>query len=268
MRSDDLDTRLRPRRPRQLRDESEPVKKVMSSSYQNLMRLVRMTSRRSTSTPATRSHRKPYYQRCAVRLTYSSNRVRGQWAAHGRYISRESATGGVEFKEASFGATNDGINVAQRLTEWQRAKDERLFKLVVSPEFGDRLDLKRLARELMNRVESEIGQSLDWVAVSHHNTGHPHVHIAIRGVTDTGGLSFPREYVKCGFRAAAEQLCTEQLGFRTRVDAQEAERRKADSQTLPNPVQRAEPTNEHGSVRRTAPSVRIAGVKRIKEPER
>ena len=33
----------------------------------------------------------PRKQRCAIRVTYSRNTVRGQWRAHGRYIARESA---------------------------------------------------------------------------------------------------------------------------------------------------------------------------------
>ena len=35
---------------------------------------------------------RPYHQRCAVRVTYLKNKIRGQWKAHGRYLARESAT--------------------------------------------------------------------------------------------------------------------------------------------------------------------------------
>src|ERR1035438_438641 len=55
----------------------------------------------------------------------------------------------------------------RRLDGWQRAGDERMWKLIVSPEFGEQIDLKRLTRELMGRIERELGgASLEWVAVT------------------------------------------------------------------------------------------------------
>jgi hypothetical protein len=50
-----------------------------------------------------------------------------------------------------FTADADGIDIAATLGQWQRADDERLFKIIVSPEFGERLDLKRLTHDLMTR---------------------------------------------------------------------------------------------------------------------
>ena len=35
-----------------------------------------------------------------------------------------------------------------------------------------------------------------------------------------------REYIQQGIRSAAEHLCTRQIGFRTELDAAEAERRE------------------------------------------
>jgi type IV secretory pathway VirD2 relaxase len=79
----------------------------------------------------------------------------------------------------------------------------------------------------MSRVESDLGIPLEWVAVAHFNTEHPHVHVALRGVgRDQQEVRLPREYVKSGIRAAAEDLCTRQLGHRTDFDAAEAERRE------------------------------------------
>jgi len=85
---------LRPRRPRgQEKDES----KIWAKAFKGLIHVVRMTSKRTGShlRKAGRGSSGPrqasYRQRCAVRVTYSGNRVRGQWAAHGRYIVRDSA---------------------------------------------------------------------------------------------------------------------------------------------------------------------------------
>ena len=229
-RIDEPEFRLRPRKPRVGRDEA----KAWSRSFKNLIHIVRMTSRPAQPSRRYRGlidgpTRKPHLQRCAVRVTYSPNRVRGQWAAHGRYIARESAAGQGKGGEVGFSAAADGINIAKTLAEWQTAGDPRLFKLIISPEFGERLELRRHTRELASRMEADLGLRLEWVAVAHFNTGHPHVHIALRGRTEGGPLRLDRDYIKSGIRNNAEELCTAQLGFRTELDALEAERREVDA---------------------------------------
>jgi len=160
-----------------------------------------------------------------VRVTYTPNTVRGQWRAHGRYVEREGAAGNGP--GAGFDRTGTGIDVAGRLESWQAARDQRLWKLIVSPEFGERVDLAGLTRGLMNRIEKDLGTRLEWVGVAHFNTEHPHVHIALRGVgPERGPIHLERDYIKHGIREVAEDLCTRQLGHRTDLDAAEAERRE------------------------------------------
>src|SRR5208337_4721463 len=97
-----------------------------------------------------------------------------------------------------------------------------------SPEFGYRLNLRQYSRELMRRMEGDLGTQLEWVAAIHHNTAHPHVHLAIRGVDVKGiPLRLARDYVRGGLRERAEELATETLGYRSPADAQEARRREA-----------------------------------------
>jgi type IV secretory pathway VirD2 relaxase len=157
-------------------------------------------------------------------VTYLSNRARGQWRAHGRYLARESAAGS-KATAAGFNRERDGIDVVRELERWQSSSDQRLWKVIVSPEFGDRIDLHRLARDLIGQMERDLGTELEWVAVTHHNTEHPHVHMAVRGVTNAGQpLCLKREYVKHGMRGIAEEMCTRQLGYRTSRDAAEAVR--------------------------------------------
>ena len=38
----------------------------------------------------------------------------------------------------------------------------------------------------MEQMEVDLGTRPDWIAVDHHNTGHPHNHILVRGITDDG----------------------------------------------------------------------------------
>jgi hypothetical protein len=218
---DEPSMKLRPRRPKFVRDES----KSWSSAFKGLMRIARMTSIRKptgTSHASTSRPRKPHKQRCAIRVTYSPNQIRGQWAAHGRYIARESAN-----KEGiGFTIDQEAVTIPTRLGEWQKAGDPRLFKIIVSPEFGERLDLKKHTRDLMTRISQELNTEMEWIAVAHFNTGHPHVHVALRGITPAGNLRLPREVIKHSIRRQAEDLCTEQLGFRTINDAIESERRE------------------------------------------
>jgi type IV secretory pathway VirD2 relaxase len=102
-----------------------------------------------------------------------------------------------------------------------------LWKIIISPEFGERLDLTRLTRDLMGRMEKDLRAQLEWVAVAHFNTEHPHVHVALCGVGRDGEeIHLARDYVKTGIRSIAEDLCTRQLGHRTEMDAIEAERRE------------------------------------------
>jgi hypothetical protein len=76
-------------------------------------------------------------------------------------------------------------------------------------------------------MENDLGTDLEWIAVAHHNTEHPHLHLVIRGVGNDGqSLRFKRDYVKHGIRGIAEDICTRQLGYRTSRDAMEAERRE------------------------------------------
>ncbi len=130
--------------------------------------------------------RTPLSQRCAVRVTYSRNKNAGQWRAHGHYLARERATEKREKKAAGFSRSERSVDIAQRLDEWQKAGDERLFKIIVSPEFGDRINLENHTRELMARMERDLQTELEWVAVIHYNTEHPHAHITLRGVDQRG----------------------------------------------------------------------------------
>jgi len=197
-------------------------------------------------------------QRCAVRVTYSRNKNAGQWRAHGHYLARERATEKREKKAAGFSRSERSVDIAQRLDGWQKAGDERLFKIIVSPEFGDRIDLENHTRELMARMERDLQTELEWVAVIHYNTEHPHAHIALRGVDSRGQpLRLPREYVKSGIRSRAEDLLTKELGHRTIDDAIEAQRREVDQlrfTSLDRVIQRQNPAHADYFIVRCNPS--------------
>src|SRR3546814_7505143 len=64
----------------------------------------------------------------------------------------------------------------------RQVNDRHQFRFIVSPEDGEQYDdLKPLTRRLMAQMEQDLGTKLDWVAVDHFNTCHPHTYIVIRG---------------------------------------------------------------------------------------
>lgn len=218
--------RLRPDRPPK-RGQNETI--AWATALKTVFRYASTSARRRTGSQSTSSAvrpRKQFNQRCAVRITYTKNKVAGQWRAHGRYIARESA---AHDRASGFNDSEAAVEPAQTLDRWQKQGDARLWKFIVSPEFGDRVDLQQLTRELMKHMEKDLGTRLEWVSVSHFNTEHPHTHVALRGVRDDGSVvDLPRDYVKAGIRMVAEDLCTRQLGYRTELDARVAERREID----------------------------------------
>ncbi len=220
---DDREFRLRPPKPRVSRNEGA----AWAHGFKLLMRYARSSRRTSSRGSSGKGKRAwQYHQRCAVRVTYVKNKVRGQWKAHGRYLARESATFENDAKGVGFDRGVE-VDLARRLESWQSAGDPQIWKLIISPEFGDRVDLTALTRGVVEQMETDLGTSLEWVAVEHQNTEHSHVHVVIRGVrSDQEPLRLSREYVQRGIRAIAEDLCTRQLGYRTELDAANAERRE------------------------------------------
>src|SRR3984893_10896336 len=137
--------------------------------------------------------------------------------AHLRYVQRD-------------GVTREGLPGDLYSADQDRADgkafidradgDRHQFRFIVSAEDGCAYDdLKPLTRRLMAQVEQDLGTKLDWVAVDHHNTGHPHTHIIMRGKNDRGrDLIIAREYLTHGMRERAAELVALDLGPRTDLE--------------------------------------------------
>ena len=99
--------------------------------------------------------------------------------AHLTYLQRDGTTrdGGRGQLYGPDGDLADGPAFVERGRE-----DRHQFRFIVAPEDGDRLsDLRGFTRDVMRQMEEDLGTRLDWVAVDHFNTGHPHSHVVIRG---------------------------------------------------------------------------------------
>ena len=134
--------------------------------------------------------------------------------AHLRYIRRDGVTREGAPGEL-YSAERDAADGKAFLE--RSANDRHQFRFIVSAEDGSEYpDLKPFVRRLMTQMEHDLGTKLDWVAVDHFNTAHPHTHVMLRGVDDTDqNLIIAREYISHGIRERAAELVTLDLGPRT-----------------------------------------------------
>jgi hypothetical protein len=132
-------------------------------------------------------------------------------ALHLRYIERD----GVE-RDGSKGVLYNADGPARADSfEQPRFDEKHQFRLIVAPEDGAELDLTAYVRRLMATVERDVGRKLEWAAVNHYDTGHPHAHVIVRGVDrDRREVRLDRAYVSHGLRARAQELATAELGPR------------------------------------------------------
>ncbi len=140
----------------------------------------------------------------------------GSWKAalrqHLDYLQREGVALGGEAGQM-YTSTATGIETSGFLG--RSSTDPHQFRLIVSAEAGADLDLTRFTRAFMGQVEADLGTRLEWVAVNHYDTDHPHTHILLRG-TDADGqsLTIQRSYLTEGLRYRAQELATHELGPR------------------------------------------------------
>ena len=138
-------------------------------------------------------------------------------AQHLNYLRREGVTRDGE-KARLFGPETENADAGVFA---ERCQDDRHhFRFIVSPDDAlEMADLKSFTRDLVARIEKDLDTRLDWVAVDHWNTEHPHVHLIVRGVRDDGqDLVIARDYIKEGMRDRARDLITQELGPRTDLD--------------------------------------------------
>ncbi|HBF57562.1 MAG: type VI secretion protein [Afipia sp.] len=150
-------------------------------------------------------------------------------ATHLNYLRREGVTRDGE-KAHLFGPGGDD---ADPKAFAERCQDDRHhFRFIVSPDDApDMADLRSFTRDLVTQMEKDLDTRLDWVAVDHWNTEHPHVHLIVRGVRDDGqDLVISRDYIKEGMRDRARDLITQELGPRTDLDIQRSLKRQVDAE--------------------------------------
>ncbi len=244
--SDDNDFRVRPGRIRST--SAQRARPFIAQALAAAQRAGGSVSRKGTIGPGHRS-RFGQGQRASVqanRLITSRSRgavVKARVVRHaGRgapltthlnYLGREGVTRDGE-KARLFGPGSDD---ADPKAFAERCEDDRHhFRFIVSPNDAVEMsDLKTFARDLVGQMEKDLGTKLDWVAVDHWNTEHPHVHLIVRGVREDGeNLVISRDYIKEGMRDRARDLITQELGPRTDNEIRRTLERQIDAERWTN----------------------------------
>jgi type IV secretory pathway VirD2 relaxase len=157
-------------------------------------------------------HRQPGARRVMVQQRYILQPGQNRKAqSHLRYIQRDGTSRDGE-RGQLYSAADDRADGDAFL---ERGQDDRhQFRFIFSPEDGAELsDLAAYTRDLMSQMEDDLGTKLDWVAVNHYNTGHPHVHVIVRGKDELGqDLVINGDYIVHGVRERASSLATLELG--------------------------------------------------------
>src|SRR5712671_6482299 len=137
--------------------------------------------------------------------------------AHLRYLERDGVT-----KDGAKGQVYSAErDVEDGRAYLDRGRDDRhQFRFIVSSEDGvDLADPCETTRDLMKQMEADLRTKLDWIAVDHHNTGRPHTHIIVRGITDDGKtLNIAGDYIAYGIRERASEIVTRELGRQTELE--------------------------------------------------
>lgn len=91
--------------------------------------------------------------------------------------------------------------------------EQAAFCVLVCPEDGRSLDLRKYVRSLMDHVQNDLGRALRWAVVHHSDPGstvHPHAHVLIRGIDLSGAaVALPEEYIASGLRKRAVEVAND-----------------------------------------------------------
>ena len=219
------------RRPRLLRGGDVDFKLRRHAMW--LQRLTYLRPKRAPKIRVWEPRSRNYGRKSVVKASYVRNSKAGRFSgskmmAHARYLERVH---GHEkgHKEPGFDAQHEWVNVSKTAHDWCQAKDQLHWRLILSPDDVDLIDVREHTRKVLAQMEKDLGTKLTWVAVEHDNTPHRHVHIMLRGVRqefDRNGKCLPlmlgREYVSRGIREISQELIERQLGPRTEREYLEA----------------------------------------------
>jgi hypothetical protein len=172
-----------------------------------LLRSFNRTGRSKGSKSFVKASRFDSRQKCVVKMQYS-NSMKAHHKQLEEYLVREGTD--IDGGRAKLYGTN--------LQEYNKNMVDKNFRIFLSPQ-SDKIDLKKLTEKFIKTLEQQTGYSFYWQAANHYNTAHPHAHLLINGKDKTGKeVDIPRDIVKTFMREYARDICTSQLGCRTKKE--------------------------------------------------
>ena len=113
-----------------------------------------------------------------------------------------------------YGRDDKAINIKSKVNDFESAP--YIFNIIISPEDGEKLELKEFTRDFISVVEKDLKAKIDWVAGNHYDTNDPHVHVLIKGMDGNGNpLLMKRDYISNGLRSRASQVVNKKLGLKS-----------------------------------------------------
>lgn len=157
-----------------------------------------------------------YSRKIVVKACYVKNNKTGfaeKIKAYFDYISRDHA-GKDAHKPELF--SKESVQEISKDMIADFTKSEHNFRFIISPEDGDKLELKEFTRNLIKAIEKDLGTQLSWVASCHYDTNEPHVHLVVDGKNDIGKkLLMTRDYISRGIRNRASEIINNKLGLQS-----------------------------------------------------
>ena len=146
-------------------------------------------------------------QKCVVKMQYSNSKdAHNVQVKH--YLIREGTD--IDGSCAKLYGTD--------LEEYRENMVDRNFRIFLCPAVN-KYDLKDLSEQFIKKLEQQTGYKLYWQGANHYDRPHHHAHILINGKDKNGKeVEIPRDIVKTFMREYARDICTSQIGYRTRAE--------------------------------------------------
>lgn len=127
--------------------------------------------------------------RSVVKHSYikAANKGRGRAKAHVNYIRFRPGKDENETNRSFFTDRADGFTATDvhRAIDRQENRGVLMHKLIVSPGVKE-ADVQQFVRETMAELGRSKGLDLEWYAVEHQNTAHPHAHVVVMATDKKG----------------------------------------------------------------------------------
>ena len=147
----------------------------------------------------------------------------------------------IEGSEPQLFRTRAGLQMDRR---------RAVSRFLISPESAQGLDLERLARAAVSRLETDMGVSdLRWIAAIHRNTAHHHVHLVLAGMRQDASGAYRRVDISKPRLAAMKEA----IGL-------ESERQRREL-TPTKPIESSEASGLGGRDTQTIPALQLPAVR-------